>query len=64
VGLRGILGGEPPVYDHYSIQLAFAYVNAITARGLAALLEMTERPPVVDVSARTSSWRSPRVRGR
>jgi hypothetical protein len=49
---RGILGGNPPVYDHYSSELALLYVNAIAARELDALLEMTEHPPAVDVPAR------------
>lgn len=49
---RGILGGDPPGYDHYSSELALLYINAIAARELDALLEMTARPPAVDVPAR------------
>jgi hypothetical protein len=49
---RGILGGDPPVYDHYSSELALLYVNAIATRELDALLEMTLRPPAVAVPAR------------
>lgn len=49
---RGLLGGDPPGYDHYSSELALLYINAIAARELSALLEMTDRPPAVDVAAR------------
>ena len=49
---RGIAGGTPPVYDHYSSELVLLYVNALAARELEALLEMTRRQPRVDVPAR------------
>lgn len=49
---RGITRGTPPVYDHYSSELALLYANAIAARELDALLEMARNGPEVEVPAR------------
>lgn len=49
---RGILRSNPPLYDHYSSELALLYLNAIGARELEALLDMTQRPPLIDVPDR------------
>lgn len=46
---RGIVGGPPPSYDHYSSELALLYVLTFAANELRALLEMASRPPVVEV---------------
>lgn len=46
---RGIRGGTPPTWDHYSTELAGLYALVLGARELEALLTMAEQPPFIQI---------------
>lgn len=51
---RGLLGGAPPIYDHYSYELCLLYLLVIGAREIRALLQMSDQKPAIEVSDRAT----------